>query len=1014
MGLTRPTVAQLNTVITEISDPISVLNKGSTLANVDVGFVLNRDGGASPNVALYWNETLDSLVIAYTTSTGGVNSNIAVSSYANLTVGNITAANISVSGNISVQYLIGSGQFLTGLPASYSNVNVKAYTESMGFQNYGNVNVVAYLGGNITVGNIIVPTGAGRFNGPFNESTTVQGVYVGNLNLTPRIGFFNGTASQNWQIDNNFGTFRWYTPGVTRMTIDTGGNLNVPSGNIMTAGNVTAPYFIGSGQFLTGLPAGYSNVNVKAYTESMGFQNYGNVNVAAYVTTNGLTNYSNVNAKAYTESMGFQNYGNVNVAAYLSSGLASSLNTSGNILATGLSVFGNTRIGSLATPGALHTIIGNVDISGAGIEYVNIGGNLMAVQGSFGSVNSTGFINTSGNVSGAVILGGTMTTTGTLTAAVVNSTGNILGTGGILNSLTVNGGITSTGFINTTGNVSGAVVLGGTMTTTGTLTAAVVNSTGNILGTGGILNSLTVNGNETVTGFLNVTGNIIALTADVGGIEATGVIYANSTIQSSAVTNGALVVAGGVGIGRDAHIGGNLTVNGNIFVNGNTVTINANNLTINDSLIFLAEDNPADIVDIGFVGHYSSPGLIHTGFARDATDGVWKLFSNVVANPTTTIDFTNAIYSPLYLGSLTAVGNVLSTGLRVFGNTSIGLTGAVSGQFHTVVGNITQSTSGGAVYINTSGNVMAAVGQFGSINSTGYINTSGNISTAQLNAGQINTTGNVLATAGVFNGLTVNGGITSTGFINTSGNVSGAVVNAGALNVTGTSTVAAINSTGFINTSGNVSAAGIVAATLTGTLQTASQTNITAVGTLGSLNVTGNVLAANVNASYYNGSGAALTGINSFGNIFINGQNPVLADNTSDTLTFVSGIGIAITADAANDTVTISAVSTVGPFAQEGSFGLITDAVIISEDEGSVAVGATITYDLGSIVSATGLIYPDQLVLPSYITASLPTASVSAQLVYDSTNQTLKYSNGTNWQSVAAQSFAVAMSVALA
>jgi hypothetical protein len=68
MALTRPTVAQLNTVITEISDPVSVLNKGSTLANVDVGFVFNRDSGASPNVALYWNETLDSLVIAYTTS----------------------------------------------------------------------------------------------------------------------------------------------------------------------------------------------------------------------------------------------------------------------------------------------------------------------------------------------------------------------------------------------------------------------------------------------------------------------------------------------------------------------------------------------------------------------------------------------------------------------------------------------------------------------------------------------------------------------------------------------------------------------------------------------------------------------------------------------------------------------------------------------------------------------------------------------------------------------------------
>jgi len=139
MGLTRPTVAQLNTIVVELSDPISVLNRGSTQANVDVGFVLNRDGGTSPNVALYWSETTKSITAAFTTSTGGVNANIAVTSYANLQVGNITS-----SGNISAQYITGSGQFLTGLPASYSNVNVKAYTESMGFQNYGNANVTAY------------------------------------------------------------------------------------------------------------------------------------------------------------------------------------------------------------------------------------------------------------------------------------------------------------------------------------------------------------------------------------------------------------------------------------------------------------------------------------------------------------------------------------------------------------------------------------------------------------------------------------------------------------------------------------------------------------------------------------------------------------------------------------------------------------------------------------------------------------------------------------------------------
>jgi hypothetical protein len=55
-------------------------------------------------------------------------------------------------------------------------------------------------------------------------------VFVGNASPsapTPRVGFFNGNSTQNWQIDNNFGTFRWFTPGVVRMSLDARGNLSV-------------------------------------------------------------------------------------------------------------------------------------------------------------------------------------------------------------------------------------------------------------------------------------------------------------------------------------------------------------------------------------------------------------------------------------------------------------------------------------------------------------------------------------------------------------------------------------------------------------------------------------------------------------------------------------------------------------------------------------------------------------------------------------------------------------------
>jgi hypothetical protein len=82
----------------------------------------------------------------------------------------------------------------------------------------------------------------------------------------------------------------------------------------------------------------------------------------------------------------------------------------------------------------------------------------------------------------------------------------------------------------------------------------------------------------------------------------------------------------------------------------------------------------------------------------DAGAHVW--IEDVLRNYDAAIDFSQ----------LNVTGNVLSTGLSVFGNARVGLAGAVSGQFHSVVGNITQTSSGGAVYFNTTGNVLAAGG----------------------------------------------------------------------------------------------------------------------------------------------------------------------------------------------------------------------------------------------------------------------------------------------------------------
>jgi hypothetical protein len=146
----------------------------------------------------------------------------------------------------------------------------------------------------------------------------------------------------------------------------------------------------------------------------------------------------------------------------------------------------------------------------------------------------------------------------------------------------------------------------------------------------------------------------------------------------------------------------------------------------------------------------------------DAGAHVW--IEDALRNYDAAIDFTT-----LNTTTVIATGNVLSTGLSVFGNARVGLAGAVSGQFHSVVGNITQTSSGGAVYINTTGNVLAAEVVAGAVTSTGTINTTGNVLAAEVVAGAvtstgtINTTGNVLAAGGILNALTVNGTTTRAG-----------------------------------------------------------------------------------------------------------------------------------------------------------------------------------------------------------------------------------------------------------
>ena len=208
MGLTRPTAAQINTVITTINDPITVLNQGSTLANIDVGFIINRNGGALANTAIFWNESANTFVTAFTTASGAADANISISEYANLRVGTLTATfvntngNIVSGGNVTAPYFFGNGSQLSGVITSVTKII------------NGTSDITAYAGGNIAVSvggtaNTILFTNSITSTSNVTGALRVTGLggigVGGNVYVGQRVGFVWGAnnVSSVYQVFNN-------------------------------------------------------------------------------------------------------------------------------------------------------------------------------------------------------------------------------------------------------------------------------------------------------------------------------------------------------------------------------------------------------------------------------------------------------------------------------------------------------------------------------------------------------------------------------------------------------------------------------------------------------------------------------------------------------------------------------------------------------------------------------------------------------------------------------------------
>ena len=277
-------------------------------------------------------------------------------------------------------------------------------------------------------------------------------------------------------------------------------------------------------------------------------------------------------------------------------------------------------------------------VAGAGVASNTTGvhvvaGNTTVVSNTTGVyVNAAALSIATSQLSGDVALG-------------TNTSGNYVAT--ITAGAGISGTSSSEGGTPTIAVVAGSGVASnstGVHVVAGTNGGLVSNSTGVFVNAGsGLLSN--------ATGLHVGTANGITVAADTVGVLAGSTLTVNA---SGVHVNSALSIT-------------DLSLSGNLTVQGTLTTIDTVNLTIKDSMIELANGNVStDSIDIGFYGQYGETGAKFSGMFRDASDsGIYKLYTGLTVEPTTTVDTANTSYTQGTLQAFLRSGGLVSNSSAV-------------------------------------------------------------------------------------------------------------------------------------------------------------------------------------------------------------------------------------------------------------------------------------------------------------------------------------------------------------
>ena len=392
---------------------------------------------------------------------------------------------------------------------------------------------------------------------------------------------------------------------------------------------------------------------------------------AGAVSTNVASTYAWTNTHSFANVVTF----NGGIVANSSLTANGTTGTAGQVLASnGTSVYWVTptdaditavTAGSGLTGGGTSGAV-TLDVgAGAGIS---VAADAVAVIANNGlSANATGVYVVAGsgiasNATGVHVVSGNGTIVSNTTGVYVNAAALSIATSQLTGDVALGSG-TSGDYVATI--TAGAGISGSSSTEGGAATIAVVANNGIVSNTSGVF-AKAANGISVDGAGINVIGGD-GLVANATGVHVGAANGISVSADAVGLTTGSTLTVNSAGVHVNSALSiTDLSLSGNLTVLGTLSTIDTTNLTVQDSLIELANGNSTtDILDIGLYGQYGATGAKYTGLFRDATDGIYKLFVGSQTEPTTTVDTAAAGYTTATLQAFLNSGGLVSNATNV-------------------------------------------------------------------------------------------------------------------------------------------------------------------------------------------------------------------------------------------------------------------------------------------------------------------------------------------------------------